>query len=301
MQSKKSGYLAAITMSLIIGFSFYFSKLALDNASPLEILAHRFTAAAAFSAGLLLLKVLPLKITRKDFVKFLPFALFYPIFFFSLQIAGLTMVQSSLASILQATTPLFTMILAVVLLKEKTGRQKIFYLLISLSGILYISVHKGINIQVSSITGYILLLLSSLSSAANFVLVRKFAKSLGHLKITIMAVFAGFIVFNLLLLLQSGLETFTASYRMAWGNTKYLVPILFLGIPSTLFSSMLTNFSLTKLEASTMSVFHHLGTFVSILAGVLLLNERLLSYEIIGSLLILLGVLGTTLFSHKNV
>lgn len=44
-----------------------------------------------------------------------------------------------------------------------------------------------------------------------------------------------------------------------------------------------------------MSVFHHLGTLVSILAGVVLLHETLLSYEIVGSILILVGVLGITL------
>ena len=81
MQNKNAGYLAAVSMSLIVGFSFYFSKISLSFASPLEVLAHRFTAAAVFSAVLLLLKVLPMKITREDFLKFLPFSIFYPILF----------------------------------------------------------------------------------------------------------------------------------------------------------------------------------------------------------------------------
>ena len=299
MQNKNAGYLAAVSMSLIVGFSFYFSKISLSFASPLEVLAHRFTAAAVFSATLLLLKVLPMKITREDFLKFLPFSIFYPILFFLLQIIGLTSVQSSLASIIQATTPFFTMILAALILKEKVDQKKIFFLLLSLSGILYISIHKGVSFQGSSVLGYAFLLFSSFSSAANFILVRKYARSLGHLKITVMAVFAGFIFFNGTLFIRMGLRASMDSYRMAFGTYRYLFPILFLGIPSTLFSSMLTNFSLTKLEASTMSVFHHLGTFVSIFAGVVLLKETLFFYEIIGSLLILLGVLGITFSGRK--
>ena len=299
MQNKNAGYLAAVSMSLIVGFSFYFSKIALSFASPLEVLAHRFTAAAVFSAALLLLKVLPLKITREDFLKFLPFSIFYPILFFLLQIIGLTSVQSSLASIIQATTPLFTMVLAALLLKEKVDQKKIFFLLLSLSGILYISFHKGISFEASSVLGYAFLLFSSFSSAANFILVRKYARSLGYLKITVMAIFAGFIFFNGALFIRMGLRASMDSYKMAFGTYRYLFPILFLGIPSTLFSSMLTNFSLTRIEASTMSVFHHLGTFVSIFAGVVLLKETLFFYEIIGSLLILLGVLGITVSGRK--
>lgn len=206
MQRKNAGYPAAITMSFIIGFSFYFNKIALESASTWEILAHRFTLAASFAGILLLFRILPVKITRKDILNFLPFTFFYPVLFFTFQILGLTRVQSSLASIIQATTPLFTMVLAALLLKEKTERRKKIFLLVSLSGILYISLQKGITVEASGAIGYVLLLLSSLSSAANIVLVRKYARSLGHLKITIMAVFSGFIVFNLGLLLLSGPE-----------------------------------------------------------------------------------------------
>lgn len=300
MNTKKAGFLAATAMSIIIGFSFYFNKIALTSASPWEILAHRFTLAAAFSCILLIFKILPVRITGKDLLRFLPFTLFYPLCFFTLQILGLTRVQSSLASIIQSMTPLFTMVLATLILKEKTERRKIFFLLLSLSGILYISLQKGITVESSGVIGYGLLVLTGMSSAANFVLVRKYAKDLGFLKITVMAVFIGFIVFNLGLFVQFGPGQFLQSYGTALGNSSYLVAVLFLGIPSTLFTSMLTNFSLTRLEASTFSVFQHLGTLVSIFAGVMLLKEKLLPYEIIGSILILIGVLGTTLMKKRS-
>ena len=37
MQNKKAGYLAAVSMSLIVGFSFYFSKIALSFANVIKL------------------------------------------------------------------------------------------------------------------------------------------------------------------------------------------------------------------------------------------------------------------------
>ncbi len=44
-----------------------------------------------------------------------------------------------------------------------------------------------------------------------------------------------------------------------------------------------------------MSVFNNLSTLVTVVAGVLLLNETLYYYHIIGIMSILIGILGTNL------
>ena len=46
MNEKTKAYLAALSFSAIIGFSFLFTKIALGYASPLTNLAHRYTIAA---------------------------------------------------------------------------------------------------------------------------------------------------------------------------------------------------------------------------------------------------------------
>jgi len=46
MNEKTKAYIAALSFSAIIGFSFLFTKIALGYASPLTNLAHRYTIAA---------------------------------------------------------------------------------------------------------------------------------------------------------------------------------------------------------------------------------------------------------------
>ena len=46
MNEENKAYLAALSFSAIIGFSFLFTKIALSYTSPLTNLAHRYTIAA---------------------------------------------------------------------------------------------------------------------------------------------------------------------------------------------------------------------------------------------------------------
>lgn len=300
MEKKTAAYLAALSMSIIIGFSFFTNKISLNTASPYAILAHRFSFAFL---GLLVLKGLgfmKFKISKKEFLTILPLSLFYPLLFFSLQLLGLQRVFSSEAGIIQATTPLMTMILATVILKEKTARKQKIFMLISLTGVVYISLMKGAELSLTSLTGYVLLLLSSLSSAMNLVLIRKLVRNHSFIKLTTVAITTGFIIFNLVNLILHMNKGTVHTYFSPLRTPSFLLGVLFLGVLSTLGTSLLSNFALSRLEASSMSIFNHLGTVISIFAGVILLQEHLSYYQIIGAILIIIGVIGTNYFSKKR-
>lgn len=297
MEKKSTAYLAALSMSVIIGFSFLTNKISLDTASPWAILAHRFTFAFLALLALKILGFMKFRLTRKEVLAILPLSLFYPLLFFSLQLLGLQKVYSSEAGIIQAMTPLLTMILATLILKEKTKRMQKLFMLVSLSGVVYISLMKGAEISFESLTGYGLLLLSSLSSAMNLVLIRKLVKNHSFMKLTSVAITTGFILFNLLNLTLHLMEGNIMRYFSPLKTPSFLLGVLFLGVLSTLGTSLLSNFALSRLEASRMSIFNHLGTVISIFAGVLLLHEHLRYYQVIGALLIIIGVIGTNYFA----
>lgn len=63
---------------------------------------------------------------------------------------------------------------------------------------------------------------------------------------------------------------------------------------------MLNNYALSKIEAAKMSVFGNLRTVVAIFAGVFFLKEKIYYYHIIGSIMIILGVIGTNYFDSKD-
>ena len=139
MNEKTKAYLAALSFSTIIGFSFLFTKVALGFASPLTNLAHRYTVAAIVLFMLQQSKLIQVKLSKEDILSILPMSLFYPLLFFMFQSFALQYISSSEAGILQALVPIITLILASVFLKEKTTFIQKFPLSISCRCHLYLS------------------------------------------------------------------------------------------------------------------------------------------------------------------
>lgn len=297
---RNKGYLAAITLALIVGFSFMVTKLTIGSASPIETLAHRFTVSFVMLIALLLSKTIKLQLMWDEVRILLPLSLFYPILFFSFQIYGLQYIASSEAGIIQATAPIITMILAGLFLQEKSSRKQKFFMMLSLFGVFYISFMKGLSFNSKSLYGLFLMLFSATSSATSNVLSRKFSRRYGFFKITALAVTVGFLVFNLLNFVLHLINGNLVNYFDPLKNRTYLIAVIFLGTLSTLGTSLLSNYSLSKLEASRMSIFTHLGTVISIIAGVVILHEPLYAYHILGTILILLGVIGTNYIGRHH-
>lgn len=109
-----------------------------------------------------------------------------------------------------------------------------------------------------------------------------------------------FIAFTGLAIYKNMMQGSMAEFFLPLKSAKFILSIFYLGVLSTLATSLLTNFALSKLEASKMIVFSNLGTVISIVAGVIFLNEAIFYYHIIGSLMIVGGVLGTNFLNQKE-
>lgn len=300
-QSITKSYIAALLMAIIVGFSYLATKLGLRDGNPLEILAHRFTFALIGLIILFIFGFFRFKLEKGEFFKILPLSILNPILFFGLQILGVARVATSEAGIIQATTPILTMILASFFLKEKTNIIQKFFVFLSLFGVVYISLMKPMSGNTGSLLGVFLLLFSSLSNAINLVFIRKLVPKYGFQKITSIVIFSGFIFFNGLYLVNKIINGEVNTYFQGMTHEPYLISLFYLGVLSTLGSSLLANYALRSLEASRTIIFNHLATIISILAGVIILNETLHEYQVLGGLFIILGVIGTNYFANKKI
>ncbi len=307
MSETKKGYVAAFLFATVIGFSFMFIKLALPFATPIDLLAHRFNA--AFLAGTLVflfVKKGQIGATFRELLYLLPLAILYPTSFFFFQTLGLVYTTSSEAGLINATMPIFTIILAGLILKERSSfRQKLF-ITMSVSGVAYIFIMQGQKeggIELSMI-GVFFILLSAFSSSLYNVFARRATQSYDVFTITYMMTTLGFIAFNTMAFVQHARFDSWEAYVAPLTEPTFLVAILFLGVLSSFGTSFLSNYALSKIEASRMGVFGNLATLITVVAGVVFLNESLQTYHWIGGFLILIGVVGTTMaprFKNKKV
>lgn len=298
--TKTKAYLSAIIYSVITGLSFLFGKTGLQYAHPLDLLAYRFTAAFIAMMIPVLFKLVDLNINKDMLKRIIPMAIFSPVIFFGLQSFGLNLLPSSEAGIFLSISPIFTMILASYVLNEKTTFLQKISIFISVSGVIYIGVMKSSSLDFSSIKGIAFLLISVVSLAIYNVMARNLTKEYSSVELTAVMVIISVIVFNVLAigrhLVIGDIENFIAPLK----EVNFIIAVIYLGALSTALTSYLSNYTLGKIESYKMSVFTNFATVISILAGVIFLNENIYYYHIIGSALIIAGVIGSNYFGRRD-
>ncbi|MFW3577533.1 EamA family transporter [Vagococcus fluvialis] len=74
-----------------------------------------------------------------------------------------------------------------------------------------------------------------------------------------------------------------------------------LGLLSSLGSAFLSNYAIHHVPASTVGLFSNLSPVIMILSGLIVLNEPIYSYQIIGILIILIPIIGMNVIQKKLV
>ncbi|MGG4267512.1 DMT family transporter [Peribacillus simplex] len=300
MKSRTIAYMLALFHSSIVGLSFLFTKMAIAEANPLDTLAFRFTVSFVVILFLVAFKVIRVNYSWESVKNLVPLSLFFPTFFFAFQTFGLIYSQSTDAGILSSVTPILTLMVAGYFLKEKTSLYQKLSIVLSVVGVILIFVMKGSTIDFSDMLGMLLILLSCIATACYTTMTRSLAKDYTPGEMSFFMMGTGFVIFNVAALFTHLKQGSMAEYFTPWSSMEFISSILYLGILASLVTSLLSNTILSKIKASQMSVFANLSTVVTIAVGALILNEKITIYDILGSILIILGVIGSNYFDVKK-
>lgn len=294
-------YAGLVLMTIIIGMSFIFVKLALKHANPVDILAQRFLIASiAIVLYYLLIRRRKPQIGKRNILPLLLLSLFYPIFLFLFQTLGLQFTSASEAGIISAIAPILTLILAAIILKEKSNKWQVGSVFLSVVGVVYIIYKNGVGaVSSETLRGDILILLSVISMAFYFVIGRLMNRRVNAMDITLFMSVTAAIVFNLYAYFSHCKDGSLENYFLAYQSTTFIWSILYLGILSTVVTSFLTNNALKVIPASQVSIFNNLSPIITVFAGILFLGENLFYYHIIGGLLVLLGIIGVNFLKSR--
>lgn len=296
----KSVHIAGILFASIFGFSFLFSKIALNYITPLGLIAYRFLIAFMCFEILRLFKVVKIKIQKPQFKYLILVALFQPILYFLFETYGLSLSSSGEAGMMIALIPIFVAILSSIIIKEKPKPVQILFIIASVAGVLIIQLSKLSDQNSSGIIGFVLLLLAVISAALFNIASRTASKkALSPMAVTYFMMFFGAIIFNIIYLIQLVIEHRISDYITNFYQIEIVGPILYLGIVASIGGFFLVNLVLSKVPAHVSSIYSNLSTIVAIIAGALLLNETIEIYHIIGSIFIVTGVYGTVRFNRK--
>ena len=284
---KNQALIAAMAFSMIIGLSFLFVKITLSYQDQTLILAQRFLFAFLAVVVFLIIRPISLKVNKKEAVTIGTISLFYPITFFTTQILGLAQTTVTEAGIIQATAPAITVLLAALFLKEYVQKIQIWGIVLSISGVIFLQSMSSNGNYGFHLIGNLLIMASILATAIWQIMSRKATRTILPIQITVYIITIGCIIFNAIYFLNGGtLEIYVSSLTKG----SYLTAILFLGVLSTFGTSLLSIFAVSKLPVIQVSVFNNLATLITILSGILILQEPFHYYHIIGGIIIIIGV-----------
>ena len=266
-------------LSVLWGGSFFFNSLALKGFPPLTLVLLRVSLAA-------LILLPPLRLYRIDFpagisgwMPFVAVALFNNVLPFSLIVVGQTYIASGLASILNATTPLFTVIVMAASGEERLSPQRVAGVTIGLIGVIIL--RGGLDLDLAGQgTGIALCLAAALSYGVAALLARRhLAKSPPLATATfqlmastgMMAVIAGIV---------------DRPWQLALPGPTTWLAVIGLAVLSTALAYIVFFQILRRSGATNVMLVTLLVPLTAILLGALVLGETISAREIVGALVI---------------
>ncbi len=284
------GSLAALIANMIFGFSFLFSKVALEYAHPLMILAVRFSVAFLILNILWGLGLIKLKLRGKPKKGILLMAIAQPLLYFIFELYGIEYTSSALSGVIISLVPVGVILISLLFLKEKPKVRQILFSLLSLAAIVVISLLSNDGEQ-NYLVGILLLLGAVICAAVFNVLSRREAEHYTPVERTYMMFLIGTVGFNLAAVLGLG-KDYIGAVTAAVTSLPFWGAIGYLAVLSSIGAFLLYNYATSNISSVRAASFSNIITVVSVLAGILILQERLSVAQLICCGLIIVGVCG---------
>lgn len=276
-----------IVLSILWGGSFFFIEILVDHLPPLTIVTFRVGLAAFALWGIILALKLPLPKTKQHWTALAVIGLINNALPFCLITWGQTQISSGLASIFNATTPFFTVVVAgIILIDEKITKQKLLGVTIGLLGTIVLIGLEALKGLTGSTLGQLAVIGAAISYAFAAAYSRRFKKwGLSPLMVaTGQVTMATLILLPLMFIIDQPWLTLTISFEVLWAISGL-----------AFFSTVIAYILYFRLIASAGATNAALVTFLipisAIFLGVTILGETFTGLQALGMGLIGLGLL----------
>ena len=301
MSSRTKAFLSVMAGNTIFGFSFIFSKMALQVAVPSVLVAIRFLLAfitlniIAFAGSRIMVDdgeggrrpLVSFSLKGKPLRNILLLALFQPILYFLFESYGIVYTSSAFAGTIIAVIPVAGIVADVLIMRSKVTTRQVVCAVLSALGVSVTTI--GAEGMKSSFIGLLLLLGAVCAAAMFYVYSKKSGDHYNALEQTYVMFAAGSMVYIVFALVQCRGE-----YReqILWPLQEpvFLVAIVYLAVLSSVGAFIFLNYGTVRISVSEAAIFTNLTTVISILAGVVFLRESFTAFQVVGAVIIIISV-----------
>lgn len=290
---KLKHWLVFLLLGAIWSSSFMWIKIAIQEISPITLVAFRVLFGLLFGVVVIYLQRVHWPHTLKEWTPLLVLGITNISIPFFLISWGEQSIDSAVASILNATVPLFTILIAHYLLQDdKMTAPKVLGLLIGFAGVV-ILMSKDIGASLGSVLGQLAIVLASAFYAGGGVYARKTTHAMPGIMRSAGPLLPATVVMWLVMFSVESPVKFP-QLGITW------IALLFLGVLGSGFAFVLSYYLLHEIGPTRTSMVTYLFPLGGVVLGVVFLNEELSWQLAVGAALIVLSLVVANMQSHKQ-
>lgn len=271
-------------ISFTWGLSFFFIEIALREVGPFTLVFYRIGVAAVIAVAWLYISGRRLPMNAQAWGKFFKLGTFNNLIPFSLISWGQIYIDSSLASILNATTPLFAVVLAHKLTHdEHMTRNRIVGVLLGIAGVCLLVGPAALHGLSANALGQLAILAAAVSYAYGGIYTRQLKDMSVLVAMTGTLIAATIMIIPLVLIFEYPLRTNL--------QLTSIGALLGMSVFGTFFAYMLYFYVIRTVGATNTLLVTFLVPVTALLMGVLILGETLSQHAILGMFVIFTGLL----------
>jgi drug/metabolite transporter (DMT)-like permease len=266
-------------LSILWGGSFFFNGVVLRELPPFTVVLLRVTLAALMLLPLLWLYRVRFPTGLSGWKPFIAIGLFNNVLPFSLIVVGQTFIPSGLASILNATTPLFTVVVMTVAGEEKLQARRIAGVIVGLIGVTILH-GDGLGLERGQGLGILLCLAAAFSYGLSALVARRLPSDVPPLGA---ATFQMLVSAAMMIVVAGAVEH---PWRLPMPGAATWLAVIGLAALSTALAYIVFFQILRRSGATNVMLVTLLIPVTAILLGYLVLGEKISLREIAGALVI---------------
>ena len=266
-------------LSILWGGSFFFNGVVLKELPPFTLVLLRVALAALMLLPLLWLYRIRFPTGLSGWKPFIAIGLFNNVLPFSLIVVGQTYIPSGLASILNATTPLFTVAVMTAAGEEKLQARRVAGVMVGLIGVIILH-GDGFGLERGQGLGVLLCLAAALSYGVSALVARRLPSDVPPLGA---ATFQMLVSTAMMVVVAGAVER---PWQLPMPGATTWLAVIGLAALSTALAYIVFFHILRRSGATNVMLVTLLIPVTAILLGVLVLEEAISLCEIVGALVI---------------
>ncbi len=293
--------IANLISQTIFGFGYLFIKMGMEvvDQNSVKFLSFRF------GLGFLALTLILLMGIKKVHYKGMPVklillcGLFNPMISQIVETTSTTYAPTSQISMYNSLMPVIMLIFSALINHEYPTRRQLLFVLVTVVGVFITTLADKSESGLTAL-GFILIIGTMVSVSLNRVLVRRASAIFSSFEITYITTAMGAVFFNILSIGGHLSHAPLAAYFEGLMEPQFFIAVFYMGIGSCVAAFLLMTYASANLPFAVYSSTCTWSTVVGILSGVFLLHEIFHAEEVIGLIIILIGIIGISLSYDKG-